>query len=161
MDSPTHTSLLHSAKKPDSNSDKLKNNGEKNAHADNAGQTIKQLPISIQTCSELIHEGYLYVDKTVLIYRLVMSGKAYFMSRPRRFGKSLLLSTLESLFRGEQALFAELWLGRSNWVWKHYPVVRVDFIRGKVDTPENCRDLLWRSITRLCFVCCFGCWVFG
>ncbi|MDX8413574.1 MAG: AAA family ATPase, partial [Mariprofundales bacterium] len=62
----------------------------------------KKLPIGIQTFSNLIREGYCYVDKTALIHKLVEEGKYYFLSRPRRFGKSLLISTLKSLFRGER-----------------------------------------------------------
>lgn len=65
--------------------------------------TMKKLPIGIQTFSELI-EGNYYVDKTALIAELIDSGKYYFLARPRRFGKSLLVSTLKSLFAGEKAL---------------------------------------------------------
>ena len=54
-------------------------------------------------------------------------GEVYFLSRPRRFGKSLLLSTLEAIFRGQRELFAGLWIGSSDYAWKEHPVVRVDF----------------------------------
>ena len=64
---------------------------------------MKKLPIGIQTFSEIIQDGYCYVDKTPLIHRLVEGGKYYFLSRPRRFGKSLLLSTLKSAFGGNRA----------------------------------------------------------
>ena len=67
--------------------------------------TFKKYPIGIQTFSEIIREGYTYVDKTKLNYSLVNGGKYYFLSRPRRFGKSLLLSTLEAYFRGQKELF--------------------------------------------------------
>ena len=103
---------------------------------------MKRLPIGLQTFSELIREGYLYVDKTALIYRLVVSGKLYFLSRPRRFGKSLLLSTLESLFSGERALFEGLWIGGSDWEWKRYPVVRIDFSKCRVETPEDLKRFI-------------------
>ena len=62
-------------------------------------------PIGIQTFEEIIREGYVYVDKTELVYRLVSEGKIYFLSRPRRFGKSLLLSTLKSYYQGKKELF--------------------------------------------------------
>ena len=65
-------------------------------------------PIGIQTFRELIEEGYVYVDKTALVYRLVSEGKIYFLSRPRRFGKSLLVSTLESYYEGRKELFKGL-----------------------------------------------------
>ena len=62
-------------------------------------------PIGIQNFESLRKDGYLYVDKTRLIYRLVKTGRYYFLSRPRRFGKSLLISTLEAYFRGKRELF--------------------------------------------------------
>ena len=62
-------------------------------------------PIGIQDFKTIIENGYAYVDKTALVYRLVTEGQVYFLSRPRRFGKSLLVSTLEYYFRGEKALF--------------------------------------------------------
>lgn len=65
-------------------------------------------PIGIQTFSQLINQGYVYVDKTDMVYSLATEGKIYFLSRPRRFGKSLLLSTLESYFLGRKELFKGL-----------------------------------------------------
>lgn len=65
-------------------------------------------PIGIQTFEQIIMDGYIYVDKTDLIYSLVTRGKIYFLSRPRRFGKSLLLSTLENYFQGRKDLFEGL-----------------------------------------------------
>ena len=60
-------------------------------------------PIGIQTFEQIIQDGYVYVDKTDLVYELVKGGKSYFLSRPRRFGKSLLISTLENYFQGRKA----------------------------------------------------------
>jgi hypothetical protein len=65
-------------------------------------------PIGIQDFARIIEDGYVYVDKTALIYRLVTEGKIYFLCRPRRFGKSLLVSTLECYFRGQKELFRGL-----------------------------------------------------
>ena len=65
-------------------------------------------PIGIQSFEKLRRDGYIYVDKTALIYKLVTTGSYYFLSRPRRFGKSLLLSTLEAYFRGKRELFEGL-----------------------------------------------------
>ena len=65
---------------------------------------IRKYPIGIQSFENLRREGYLYVDKTALIYRLITTGKPYFLSRPRRFGKSLLLSTLKAYFEGKKEL---------------------------------------------------------
>ena len=66
--------------------------------------TMRKLPIGIQSFENIRNENYLYVDKTALIYQLVTKGKPYFLSRPRRFGKSLLISTLEAYFQGKKEL---------------------------------------------------------
>ena len=90
----------------------------------------RRLPIGIQTFRELREEGCYYVDKTPYIERLLHHGKHYFLSRPRRFGKSLFLDTLKELFEGNEALFAGLSIhGRHDWTQRH-PVVRLDFARG-------------------------------
>ena len=80
---------------------------------------LKPLPIGEQTFRKLIEGGYLYVDKTRLIYEMIRypSG-VYFLSRPRRFGKSLLISTLEEIFLGNKALFQGLWLYTSDYAWE-------------------------------------------
>lgn len=97
---------------------------------------MKKLPIGIQTFSELINDNYYYVDKTPLIAKLAETGKYYFLSRPRRFGKSLLLSTLASAFRGEKALFNGLYLA-NNWDWsKQYPVIHLSFGGGVPHTVD-------------------------
>ncbi|NOQ36400.1 MAG: AAA family ATPase [Methylococcaceae bacterium] len=91
---------------------------------------LKKLPIGLQTFSELITENYYYVDKTPFVEKLANEGKYYFLSRPRRFGKSLLLSTLKSAFLGEQTLFKGLYL-ENNWDWsKQYPVIHLSFGGG-------------------------------
>lgn len=69
---------------------------------------IRKLPIGIQTFEEIRKEGYLYVDKTEFVYQMAHTGKPYFLSRPRRFGKSLLLSTFEAYFQGRKELFRGL-----------------------------------------------------
>jgi len=88
---------------------------------------LKKLPIGKQTFSEIINDNCLYIDKTAYIYELLSSGaKAHFFSRPRRFGKSLLLSTLEAIFKNKRSLFKGLWIDSSNYVWKEYPVITLD-----------------------------------
>ncbi len=89
--------------------------------------TLKKLPLGIQSFAELIEKGYLYVDKTDFIHRLVTTGKLYFLSRPRRFGKSVLLSTLEALYRGQRQLFEGLYIA-DRWDWEPRPVIRLDFL---------------------------------
>ncbi|SJM95505.1 conserved hypothetical protein [Crenothrix polyspora] len=102
---------------------------------------MKKLPIGIQTFSELIKDQHYYVDKTPLIAELVATGKYYFFARPRRFGKSLLISTLKSAFSGEQALFNGLYL-QDHWDWSvHYPVIHISFGRGVVDSVESLNQI--------------------
>ena len=84
-------------------------------------------PIGIQSFDQIIEDGYVYVDKTDLIYSLVKEGKIYFLSRPRRFGKSLLVSTLKNYFLGRKELFRGLAIDALEKDWLTYPVFHVDF----------------------------------
>ena len=84
-------------------------------------------PIGIQDFSEIIDGGYVYLDKTKILYDLVHNGKIYFLSRPRRFGKSLLISTLECYFQGQKELFKGLAIEQLEKEWKQYPVFHIDF----------------------------------
>jgi len=74
----------------------------------------KKLPIGIQNLREMREEGYYYVDKTEFAHRLIREGKYYFLSRPRRFGKSLFLDTLKEIFEGNEGLFAGLYIHEST-----------------------------------------------
>ncbi len=94
-------------------------------------------PIGIQTFSEIIEEGYKYVDKTNFVYEVAKHGKYIFLSRPRRFGKSLLMSTLESYFRGEKELFKGLAIEKLEKEWKSYPVLRFDLSPTNYDDPSK------------------------
>ena len=88
---------------------------------------MKKLPIGLQDFRELRINDYLYVDKTAQVYRLVESAKYYFLSRPRRFGKSLLVSTLAELYKGSKELFEGLWI-EDKWDWeKISPVLEFRF----------------------------------
>ena len=83
-------------------------------------------PIGIQSFAEIRNNGYVYVDKTALIYKLASTGKYYFLSRPRRFGKSLLVSTMEAYFSGERELFNGLAMEQLEKNWVKYPVLHLD-----------------------------------
>ena len=87
----------------------------------------KIYPIGIQNFESLRLDGYFYIDKTALIYQLVKSGRYYFLSRPRRFGKSLLISTLEAYFQGKKELFDGLAVASLEKNWIEYPVLHLDF----------------------------------
>ena len=84
-------------------------------------------PIGIQSFDKIREDGFVYVDKTALIYDLVKNGNIYFLSRPRRFGKSLLISTLECYFKGRKELFKGLAIDELEKEWKEYPVFHLDF----------------------------------
>ena len=84
-------------------------------------------PIGIQSFEKIIEDGYVYVDKTALVYDLVSNGKIYFLCRPRRFGKSLLVSTLKCYFEGKKDLFKGLAIDSLEKEWKQYPVFHIDF----------------------------------
>ena len=91
----------------------------------------RKYPIGIQTFSEIITNNYIYVDKTDLVWNLANYGKYIFMSRPRRFGKSLLTSTLHSYFRGEKHLFEGLKIMEMEKDWEEYPVLHLDLSTAK------------------------------
>jgi hypothetical protein len=101
---------------------------------------IQNLPLGIQSFEEIRNNGYLYVDKTEYIHRLVTTGKIYFLSRPRRFGKSLTISTLEALFTGQKDLFKGLYI-YDKWDWnRKYSVIWLDWTRIDHETPEEIDD---------------------
>lgn len=103
-------------------------------------------PLGIQTFSELREEGYLYVDKTGQIVDLINSGKAYFLSRPRRFGKSLLISTLSEIFTGNKGLFTDLAITKANYEFTESPVIRMDFSDGLFASPEELKNFIIDSL---------------
>lgn len=105
-------------------------------------------PIGIQTFEEIRKGGYVYVDKTELIYKLANSGKYFFLSRPRRFGKSLLISTLEAYFSGRKELFEGLAIERLEKGWMEYPVLHLDLNTQKYDTPKALLDVLEENLEK-------------
>jgi hypothetical protein len=110
---------------------------------------MKSLPVGIPTFSEIIKDNYIYVDKTREIYELVNTGKIYFLSRPRRFGKSLLLSTLKSLFKGEKDLFNGLYI-YDIWDWEQsYPVIYLDMSEVNCETAEKLKTTLKELINSI------------
>ena len=94
-------------------------------------------PIGIQSFSEIREGGYIYIDKTEYIYRLIAEGKYYFLSRPRRFGKSLLLSTIEEYFKGNREFFNGLAISKHDHTWDKYPVLHLDLNAERYDAPEQ------------------------
>ena len=87
---------------------------------------LKRLPVGIQTFSHIIEDGMLYVDKTECVWRMIHLSNYIFLSRPRRFGKSLLVSTLQAYFEGRRELFKGLYIDSVEKEWTEYPVLRFD-----------------------------------
>ena len=108
--------------------------------------TGRRYPIGIQTFSEIIRNGYVYVDKTDLVWQLAHYAKYIFLSRPRRFGKSLLTSTLESYFQGEKDLFEGLKIMQMEQEWAQYPVLHLDLSGAKHMPPDQIREELYNML---------------
>ena len=110
-------------------------------------EQMRKLPIGIQTFEEIRKENYLYVDKTAMVYQLANVGKPYFLSRPRRFGKSLLISTFEAYFQGRKDLFEGLAIEKLETEWKEYPVFHLDLNAEKYDSKEALEQVLSRNLS--------------
>lgn len=104
--------------------------------------TERFLPIGIQDFEDLRTRGCIYVDKTELIYKLATEGKPYFLSRPRRFGKSLLLSTMEAYFLGKKELFKGLAIEKLEKEWIEYPVLKISFGVNSYENNERLKSRL-------------------
>ncbi|MCB1144993.1 MAG: AAA family ATPase, partial [Leptospiraceae bacterium] len=112
---------------------------------------MKKLPIGIQTFAKIRdpEDEHYYVDKTKILAELVDSGSYIFLSRPRRFGKSLFLDTLKDAFEGNQSLFKGLYL-EHNWDWsKKYPVIKIDFGTAVIKSPESLREIIHDKLNRI------------
>ena len=117
----------------------------------------RKYPVGIQSFETIRKDGYVYVDKTPLIYKMITEGKPYFLSRPRRFGKSLLVSTLAAVFEGRRDLFEafttnqgieqpQLFIATTDWEWEKYPVIRFDFSAGDLVTIEQLDVLIDQTL---------------
>jgi len=110
---------------------------------------MEKLPIGISTFSKLIENNYIYVDKTKHIYEMINTGEIYFLSRPRRFGKSLLVSTLEELFKGNKKLFKGLYI-YDKWNWEEkYPIIHLDFTNRAHNTPKELKTSINNFLTKI------------
>lgn len=108
------------------------------------------LPVGIQVFEQMITGNFLYVDKTRYIYEMIRPPQGfYFLTRPRRFGKSLTVTTLASLFKGHRDLFQNLWISQTNWDFQPHPVVLLDFSRIDYSSPENLKQSLISRIHQL------------
>lgn len=103
-------------------------------------------PIGIQNFESLIDDGYVYVDKTALVYQMATTGRYYFLSRPRGFGKSLLLSTLEAYLSGKKELFRGLAIETLEHKWEEHPILHLDFNTAKYDAMDSLNHVLDDSL---------------
>ncbi|MBO7416193.1 MAG: ATP-binding protein [Bacteroidaceae bacterium] len=108
----------------------------------------KKFPIGIQSFEDIVEGGYAYIDKTALVYNLVTEGKVFFLSRPRRFGKSLLVSTLEAYFQGRRELFRGLAIEKLEQDWICYPVIHLDMSGQAYDNPEALEQILLDKLSQ-------------
>ncbi|RHO72972.1 AAA family ATPase [Parabacteroides sp. AF48-14] len=102
----------------------------------------KVYPVGIQNFEKIRKDDFFYIDKTALVYQLVKNGNYYFLSRPRRFGKSLLISTLEAYFEGKRELFEGLAIEKLEKDWVKRPVLHLDLNTEKYETPESIENIL-------------------
>ena len=103
---------------------------------------LKRLPVGIQTFEKIINDDYLYIDKTEYIWNMIHLSNYIFLSRPRRFGKSLLVSTIQSYFEGKKELFKGLAIEEKEKEWTEYPVLRFDMSLGKHMEKEQLESYL-------------------
>ncbi len=108
---------------------------------------MKKLPIGVQDYKKIIEGNYVYVDKTKYIYDLISSEVPIFLSRPRRFGKSLTLSTLYYIFKGEKELFKDTYI-YDKWEFKEYPIIRLDILSSATDNEERFKKSLTKIIKK-------------
>lgn len=110
--------------------------------------TGRKLPIGIQTFEDIRNDGYLYVDKTALMWTIANIGKPFFLSRPRRFGKGLLISTFEVYFKGRRELFTGLAVEELEKKWEEHPVLHLDLNACKYTTPADLDAILNQHLER-------------
>ena len=103
-------------------------------------------PIGIQNFEEIRRNGYVYVDKTRWMWKMIDEGKYYFLSRPRRFGKSLTVSTLEAFFLGQRELFKGLYADTVEWDWQQYPILHIDLNVKKYEAEDDLHKILNRHL---------------
>jgi len=111
---------------------------------------MKQLPRGMSSLKAIKEAGFLYVDKTQIIHQVISGGHYNFFARPRRFGKSLLISTLKEIFSGNKELFSDLWIGqKSDYIWQEHPIIHIDFSNISQTSPEVLEKSLCNLMERL------------
>jgi hypothetical protein len=109
----------------------------------------KQLPLGMSSFKAIKEDNFLYIDKTECIYKLLRGGRYNFLARPRRFGKSLLVSTMAEIFTGKKDLCNDLWIGSSDYAWPVHPVIHIDFSEIAKSSPLVLEQSLRRAMDRI------------
>ena len=109
---------------------------------------MRRMPLGIQTFRKIVEGDYVYVDKTQYVYDLMNHASYYFLSRPRRFGKSLLLDTIGEAFSGDKELFKGLFLYDSGYCFEKHPVLRLDMSGVANETPDILKDSISRALLK-------------
>ena len=112
-------------------------------------QNQKELPIGIQSLSTIIEDNFIYIDKTEYIYELIKKGRYYFLSRPRRFGKTLLVSTLAEIFSGNRKLFKDLSIDQKSYEWTQHPIIVLSFASMTAETSEILKQEINWTLTEI------------
>ena len=107
-----------------------------------AENRLQDISVSVQTFEDIRTNNFIYVDKTKDAYEIARIKTACFLSRPRRFGKSILCTTFKSLFEGKKELFEGTWIATSDWKWQTHPVINFDFNNLDHDSPEDLKQKL-------------------
>ena len=109
---------------------------------------LKKLPIGISTLKDILEEDYVYVDKTKIAQQLIEDGRYYFLSRPRRFGKSLFLDTLRTIFDGDKEVFKGLSIYDSGYEFVKYPIIRISFNSGDFSSKESFHKRIYQILDK-------------
>ncbi len=114
------------------------------------GNSMKRIALSKTNFTEIIKNDFIYVDKTKYLYEIVNSNEPYyFLSRPRRFGKTLFLDTLKTFFEGKRELFKDLYVYDKDWEWEEYPVIRLDFNNILTENKEVLKDSIRKKLNEI------------
>ena len=111
---------------------------------------ILRLPLGISTFARIRNDNLLYVDKTEHAYNLIRGGYRYFLARPRRFGKSLFVSTLKETLQGNKKLFNGLWISKSDYKWEKHGVIALDFSSIEITSADDFRFGVCRLLQDIC-----------
>jgi predicted AAA-ATPase len=110
---------------------------------------LQKLPLDLSTFSSLREQQYLYIDKTEYAHKMITGGHRFFLARPRRFGKSLFVSTLKEILEGNKELFEGLWIARSDYQWKPHGVIQLDMSSLDGSNPKFFRDSLCKELIKI------------